>query len=1194
MADGDMLAGRLRDSIGSERSLLPAQEEAVFSDTPFTLVGAGAGTGKTHTLSWRFLRALLRDGMRPRDILTLTFTEKAAREMADRIADRFKRMRDTLDPDGRLLAGAAEELSEAPVSTIHSFALNILREEALFLPSGLSARPISPPEERQFTGRAAAALDALDLQWFRNALPGERTPEEFLGESMEDLPHVLNTYSPDTTAGFAFSLANILESRGLDPEELLAAAADRDYFAPVTGRLKAVCLPQAREAAEIWLGTVLPGLPAELPGGGAYKEKLASFRNRWRGTSPEALDAEGALSFAAELYGCLLKSLSGATGSAAKEAADLAGCRSLKEHRERFAFLWKGLGFLGTGEERLHFRLRNILLKLTALLWCCCREFRRRRGLLSFDDMIRLAAEAAAPGEEGRQVRTYREILVDEFQDTNPLQDALIRSVAGREGRMFLVGDLKQSIYRFRHADPTLFGSLILRQREGDRYIPLQASFRTRSSLLERINGIFGHVWRNGLSSSLPQEYEPLVFPGGPDQAKLREDTALPPLDTVIRYARPQENGEGRKKTEPTGKVRVRVARGLAAKLAAFRGMDVWDKKEGRMRPARWKDMAVLVPARTSFPALEMVFRSEAAIPAAFEKGKEYFNRGEIEDLAAAIRTIAFPEDRGALAAFLCTHFSGLSLDEAYALLPAGEDFPVRHPGEAARLEALRAEARYSGLFAALCSLLRDQSYLRAYPAWNRRNVLANLRQALDMVREYESVFGPDPAGCAGYFASLRSGQGTVTETSPLGDEEDVVRVMTVHSAKGLEFPIVAVMDLNKAPGGRGGKGESLVASPLLGAGASSYPREWTGGGEEIESATGKLASFLEKTETEEEWQRLFYVACTRAMDCLVLCSPCGLDKDGSPSPKEGSWLSLLGEEYLPVPGAGGDDPLMVRERTEDESGEIPPVRWIPSPSPADLRYERLSATSYALFSWCPAAWRMKFRQGLELAWELPSSEEFGGADLGSLAHWVLARWDFTAPALDRYLGPTLPPRLPPRLRAAWNDKAERTALRRWLTVTAEGAAGRKLAALAAEGSLQREIPFRVPLRDGPLLTGAMDALWREEGRVFIRDYKITAGDENLNAGEEPSWKFLYGAQLLFYGCAARSVFGEAETDIRLIRLRTGEEGAPVMPEDSWQAVEEDIRSTALRAAQGPFPPRTDRCRRCFYRMDCPFRGATS
>lgn len=408
MADGDMLTGRLRDSIGAKGSLLPAQEEAVFSDAPLTLVGAGAGTGKTHTLSWRFLRALLREEMRPRDILTLTFTEKAAREMADRIADRFSTMRETLDPDGTLLAGAAAELSEAPISTIHSFALNILREEALFLPSGLSARPISTPEERQFTGRATAALDALDLQWFRNALPGGRTPEEFLGESLEELPRVLNAYSPDATAGFAFSLANILESRGMDPEDLLAAAADREYFAPVTGRLKAVCLPRAREAAKIWLGMVLPGLPADLPGGGAYKEKLAAFRNSWRGTSPESLDAEGALSFASDLYGRLLKNLSGATGSAAKEAADLAGWPSLKEHRERFTFLWKGLAFLDTGEEPLHFRLRNVLLRLTALLWCCCREFRRRRGLLSFDDMIRLAAEAAVPGEGRRPVRTYR------------------------------------------------------------------------------------------------------------------------------------------------------------------------------------------------------------------------------------------------------------------------------------------------------------------------------------------------------------------------------------------------------------------------------------------------------------------------------------------------------------------------------------------------------------------------------------------------------------------------------------------------------------------------------------------------------------------------------------------------------------------------------------------------------------------
>ncbi len=314
--------------------------------------------------------------------------------------------------------------------------------------------------------------------------------------------------------------------------------------------------------------------------------------------------------------------------------------------------------------------------------------------------------------------------------------------------------------------------------------------------------------------------------------------------------------------------------------------------------------------------------------------------------------------------------------------------------------------------------------------------------------------------------------------------------------------------------------------------------------GEDNTSATGKLASFLEKRESGEEWQRLFYVACTRAMDSLVLCSPCTLDKEGVPSPKEGSWLDLLGPDFLPAPGGEEDDRPISPENRDDGPGEAPRSRSVPLPSPDELRYERLSATSYALFSWCPAAWRMKFRQGVELTWELPSSEEFGGADLGSLAHWVLARWDFTVPGLDFFLGNSLPSRLPPRLRPSWNDAGERKALRQWLSTTAEGKAGKKLAALAASGSLSREIPFRIALKDGPLLTGAMDALWRDGDRVFIRDYKITAGDDSLDAGEEPSWKFLYDSQLLFYGCAARTLFGGSETDIRLIRLRTGEEGS--------------------------------------------------
>ena len=1182
MTDCNLLSRRLEEKIDRDRTLLPAQKDAAFSSAALTLVSAGAGTGKTHTLAWRFIRALLRDGVSPGDILTLTFTEKAAREMADRIGSLFNSLRPHLDPDGDLLGAIAEELPEAQISTIHSFALNILREEALFLPSGPAARPIAPPEESRFVLRAEDALDGLDIEWFHRSLPEGWTAEEILGDSLDDLPSLVNRYGPGKLLNFALSLADLMESRGASPEDLAAAAADDRFFAPVAEAIKEQWAPEALKVARIWLDEVLPRLRGKITGGGAFRERVENFHKFYAGVRRADLDREGLLDFAAKLHGDLLKNLSGVNSGAGRAVEELLG-KKLTEHRNQFKALWEGLSFLDGEGERNFPRLRRGLLSLAAMIWLCYREYRRRRGLLSFDDMIRLAAETAQAQRDGRPVRTYNEILVDEFQDTNPLQEGLIRSVAGDESRRFLVGDLKQSIYRFRHADPTLFGGLINRKFDGDRYVPLQINFRTRASLLNWVNEQFGRIWRQGLSPALKQNYEDLLFPEDQALKEKRELTELPPVDWVVRYPINSESGK-----EKISSVRTRVARGLAVKLRNCLGLPIWDKGAGKMRPASWGDMAILVPTRTSYPALDKVLRSEEAIPTAFEKDKDYFGRGEVGDLGAVITALAFPNDRKALMGYLCTPFSGLSMEEALSLLPDGETLEARYPKGAARLDALRKEARYGGLFPALCTLLRDQAFLKYYPGWNRRSALANLRRALDLVREYEVIFGADPAGCARYFASLSAGS-AVTETSPLGDGEDVVRVMTIHSAKGLEFPIVAVMDLNQGPGGRGGAGESLTPCPALGVGASSYPWEWMEEGEENKSRTGALARFLERASAEEEWERLFYVACTRARDSLILCSPCGLDKEGNPAPKEGSWLSMVGEEFLPSKGDGNQKEL--DKPGEGKEQDIPSIQWVPRPEGTGRRYERLSATSFALFQWCPAAWRMKFRQGLELTWELPSSEEYGGADLGSLAHWILARWDFTPEGLGRFFAPQMANPIPPRLRPSWNDEGERKALRQWLLTTAESAAGKRLGALAAGNNLSREVPFRVSMADGPALTGSMDVLWREGDRVFIRDYKITAGGEDPLQGEAPSWKDLYRAQLLFYGWAARSVFGPADWDIRLIHLRTGEEGDLVAPEGSWEEVGESIRKTAFKAAQGPYPPLRDRCPRCFYRMDCPYRG---
>lgn len=1174
----DLLLERFKEHIRSTDALLPAQAEAVFSDAPLTLAGAGAGTGKTHTLAWRFLRALLRPGVRPRDILTLTFTEKAASEMSERINALFAKVRPVLDPENRLLTTVAEELQEAPISTIHAFSLNILREKALFLPSGLSARPITPPEEELFSRRVRDALDTLDFDWFRRNLPPGRTPEELLGEGAADLPAVLNAYSPAGVTDFAFALSNLLESRGETPDTLLESAGSKAFAPLIEERLKAIALPSAREKCTLWLKEILPFLPPVLPGSGAFNERLEGFRNRWAGRTPSE-EENFSLAFASDLHASLLKNLSGTGKSkSALLLAKLLGER-LKDHREGNAPLWTALSFLEKGLTDKDFRLRTALLRTASLLWLAFREFRRRRGLVTFDDMIRLAGELTAPSaEQGTPLRIYREILVDEFQDTNALQDRLIRSVAGPESRIFLVGDLKQSIYRFRHADPTLFGELLKKQEEGTRYIPLQTNFRTRPALLDGVNGIFRRVWRDGISPSLGQAYEDLLFPENTELASFREQTSLPALLTLIRCTEEDEKALD---------ARRGAADLLGQALLNLRGQPVWDSGLKAMRPAEWRDMTILVPGRSSFAALEDTLSPRYGIPVAFERGKQYFSRGEIGDLRAALQTIAFPGDRHALLSFLATPFSGLSLEQLAPLFAPDEPLlGDLYPEAAERIEDLRRRARYGGLYSALAELLKDQSVLLFWPSWRRRNVLSNLWKGLDLVREYEEVFGNDPAGCAAYFARMASRPSGGEEGTPLGEEEDVVRVMTVHSAKGLEFPIVALVDLNNSRGR--GWGKSLVPSLLLGAGASRYPSEW--GGEESE--TGKLAAFLEQAEEGEEWERLFYVGCTRARDCLILSSRCG-EKEGVPEPAKGSWLSLLDESSLAFSTGGEDreDGLPLPERDEPEKEDRPGERGprVPPPSLDALSLERLSATSFSLFQWCPAAWRMKYRQGVDLVWELPSSEEQGGADLGSLAHWFLARWNFQPDGLEYLRSSRCPHTLPPSLRAIWREEKARLALLGWLEGLARLPAGKALAERAAGNSLRRELPFRFRRADGPLLTGSIDVLWEEENTICIRDYKITARDESAPESA-PSWEALYSSQLLFYGYAASLAWPGKDVDMRLIHLREGTEGDPVEGGSSWNKMEEELRRVARQAVSGPFPPAAERCPVCFYRFDCPFR----
>ncbi|MDI9370983.1 MAG: PD-(D/E)XK nuclease family protein, partial [Synergistota bacterium] len=177
---------------------------------------------------------------------------------------------------------------------------------------------------------------------------------------------------------------------------------------------------------------------------------------------------------------------------------------------------------------------------------------------------------------------------------------------------------------------------------------------------------------------------------------------------------------------------------------------------------------------------------------------------------------------------------------------------------------------------------------------------------------------------------------------------------------------------------------------------------------------------------------------------------------------------------------------------------------------------------------------------------------------------------------------------LPQRLRPAWNSKREREALGGWLERFAESRVGRSMALACERGILRREIPFRINA-SGVRLVGSIDALWHEGNTVHIRDYKITAGPMDGTA----EWESLYREQLLFYGHAASLAFPGSNHDIRLVYLREGREGEPIAPDRPWAEVGRMIREAASSCATGPYPPRTERCPRCFYRRDCPYRRVT-
>jgi len=1074
------------------RTATPSQREAITSNKPFIVVSAGAGTGKTSTLAWRFAWLVATGEAKCDQILTVTYTEKAALEMALRIKATLRSWKESLKATGEKgdnlfalrLEEAERKIEEATISTVHSFSMDLIRSAGPTHGTE-SHRVPSMPEEEEFWRSVEEALDALDSEWFAARLRDERREWATLLKE-PDFLDVLEEFGTASMIAFARSAIGLFSSHGSYPDDL-------------------------------WL------------------DEAALVKK------DEALASDSAM------------------------ADDLAA-------------------LFDEGDRELDRRFRLALAKAAALLWALWETQKESEQWLSFDDMIRYAKGIIE--EDPSLVRRFKAVLVDEFQDINGVQGAFLESLKKSSGAsLFLVGDIKQSIYRFRHADPSIFARQIAAARDDEDglYVAMNESFRTRDALLEVINDLFGFIWRDGVEGRSSIPYEPIEgAKEAPWWSKRCSATGVKPLTILI------ERGSEDTKAEEE---REAAARKLGAALSSLKGKDIWDKEKREARPCEWKDMAILVPARTFFPALERVLRDEMRLPVALFSGMRYFSRFEAQDASSLLKVLADPSDDLALAGYLLSPFSKLPPHKAIDLINEGADngekgrlwklLEIREPEIASHLLSSRRLAALEGPSRALAALIDEARAFYALPVHLRTGAMLALQRAVDIAHEYEAALGPSLEGCAAYLHEATREGLKAEEVNVDLEAEDAIKVLTVHAAKGLEFPVVAVFGLERHFAAR--QGESLFPSIPLFASGSRFPDRW---GQKNDPVSKKAHRLIEEREGSEEWKRLFYVACTRAQDALLLC---GIWPKKGGGPKEGTWLHHVFNwldskgEKLEDYGSFDDEGT----RAERAGKKMPLERSVALALPGQRggALEVLSATAFSTFRYCPRAFRLKYRQGLPLAWELPSEEgASGGPELGSLAHWILARWDFAPESLDRFLSEKgeYVEGLPPALKAPFSEEASRRQLRKWLLGLAEGKLGQLLRQKLSLGLLRREVPFRTRVGETTLV-GIVDALWEEEDRICIWDYKITSLE---NAPME-----LYAEQMRFYGLAWHLLHPGRAVKLGLCFLREGK--TELLEGVGFEEIEEAVQESVCAGANGPFPPAHTRCGSCPWRNFC-FREAAT
>ncbi len=1148
----------------SRRVLTDEQEQAVARRSEPLLLAAGAGTGKTSVLVERFVRAVREDGVAPGRILAITFTDRAAGELRERVRERFVELGER---------EAARDTEKAFVSTFHGFCARLLRTHALA--AGLE--PEFEILDEGLTGRLRERAFTVALR-------------AFVADERAAAVDLLAAYGPDRVRAIV-----------------------EDVYAELRSR-----------------GERLPALP---------RPALAP-------------DAEG---------------------------EDLAGARAC-------ALLDELLQGFGHAYDAL----------------------KRARGAVDFDDLELSAGRLLRERADVRVAwsERFELLMVDEFQDTSPRQLAILAALE-REN-LFTVGDELQSIYGFRHAQVGLFRARRAQLDERGASLRLVRNFRSRAPILEVVNLVFAPRFAPGYMELIAARED-----AGEENAKVEDGEAedekaehgnldLEPRVELLLTSRRGWDEEG----ERSGASAAPLWRHAEADALAQRVADLVAAGQ-----ARAGEVAVLLRAVGDLDVYERALQARGLRTLAAVGG--FWGRQEVGDLLAYLRALANPLDEQALYGTLASPLAGCSSD-ALALLARAAGTAklsvwavvevgvlgakaeearvardVRDPGaesSAARIlarlpaedrAALRAfHARFAGERRSASRRTISQLIERAVAGggyrehvlaldWGERR-LANVHKLLRLARRFEASEGRDLRGFLDHVERRQeraNGRSTVMaepDAPVAGAEPDAVRLMSIHAAKGLEFPVVCVADLGRAP--NLGVGDLLLDGERIGLRLARLD-----GAEAIPSLEfDELCHDRKRAQAEEE-ERILYVAMTRARERLILSGSCDFERwpearQGAPTiswlgpalaaelpalvkelerpvhdlavgvsgratvrcrlntPASGGTVSREGTECVEQPAISGQLSLLQPPSSPRQLSLLQPASFLPhSSSPVTTggpgRPETLSYTALSELERCGYRYYLERVLGLAenraAARREPGHESLDARARGTLVHRMLERIDFARPVAPE-------PEDVARAARALGVRAgvqEREEIATLVGAVTESALAERI---AAADDVRREHPFAFafsllpssggplsgphflcpPSADasspnvpapGPLITGVIDVLAREggDGRLVV-DYKSdrVGPEEDLPALVERD----YGLQRLIYALAVLRDGARWVEIVHWFLQRPHEWVMARYAEEDRPRLEESLAERAMRAYTSTFAvserPHRSLC------LTCPGRGS--